>query len=138
MRYALVSPGGVAVTILEGHPDDWPDLRDAGVLLQVDDAARPGWVLLDGTPAPPAAQQRRVLTPLEFRRRFTAAEQLAITLAASRGLERDDATLQVWLDNLSAARDVDLENPELAAGLALLVGLGLLASERVPELLDTG
>ena len=77
----------------------------------------------------------RSLPALAFRRRFTPEERAAITLAASRGLEAGDATLQVWLDDLNSATEVRLDNPEIADALDMLVEAGLLAPERKAVLL---
>lgn len=85
-------------------------------------------------PPPPAAP--RVLPALDFRRqRFTQAERQAITLAASRGLEAGDATLQLWLDDLAAAGVVNLDSPEVAARLADLEALELIGPGRAAEIL---
>lgn len=43
MRYALVDVGRSAVTFLSGSPDDYPDLRDAGVLVPAGDEVEVGW-----------------------------------------------------------------------------------------------
>ena len=86
---------------------------------------------IDGVP--PTA--RRSIPALDFRRRFTPAERAAVTLAASRGLEQGDATLQVWLDDVNAALAVHLDQPEVAEGIAALVTVGLIAPERVAEIL---
>lgn len=85
--------------------------------------------------APRAPPEPRSITALEFRRRLTAAERSAITLAASRGLEQGDATLQLWIDDLNSALAVPLDSAEAAQGLAGLVALGLLDAGRVEELL---
>lgn len=102
----------------------------------VDDILRGGGMaaleIIDTPAAPPP---RRAVTALEFRRRFTDAERAAITLAASRGLEQGDPTLQIWLDDLAAAGEVNLDAAEVATGLGLLVTSGLLAPERVAEIL---
>jgi hypothetical protein len=72
----------------------------------------------------------RTVPALAFRRRFTPEERAAITLAASRALEANDATLQVWLDDLNSAAEVDPAGPEIAAAVDMLVANGLLAPER--------
>ena len=82
-----------------------------------------------------AAKLPRTLPALAFRRRFTPKERAAITLAASRALEAGDATLQVWLDDLSSAAELDLDHPEIATALDMLLAGGLLAPDRKAELL---
>ena len=86
---------------------------------------------IDATPAPAP----RAIPALDFRRRFTPAERAAVTLAASCALEQGDATLQVWLDDVNAALAVHLDHPEVAEGIGALVTAGLIAPERVVEIL---
>ena len=81
------------------------------------------------------AKLPRTLPALAFRRRFTPKERAVITLAASRAMEADDATLQVWLDDLNSAGEIDLDHPEIAAALDMLAAGGLLAPDRKAELL---
>lgn len=83
-------------------------------------------------PSPPAAS--RIITPREFRMRFTATERATITLAASQALIAGDATLQVYLDDLSSATEIDLDHPEITAGLDALVDAELLTSARRDEM----
>jgi hypothetical protein len=89
--------------------------------------------IIDTPDAPPASA--RTVSAFAFRRRFTQAERAAITLAASQALDAGDATLQVWLDDLSSTQAVELDNPELAAGLALLVEHKVIDEARVAEVL---
>jgi len=73
-------------------------------------------------PAPPA---RRIIPPLEFLLRFTAAERTAIRAAASASPELAD-----WIDQARFAREIDLDAPTTAAGLDALVAAGLLTADR--------
>lgn len=86
----------------------------------------------DPPPRPPSA---RAIPALAFRRRFTGDERAAITLAASRGLERGDATLQLWIDDLNATDGVDLDHAEVIEVVTALVQAGLLDAERVAAIL---
>lgn len=136
MRYAQIDRAGHALTFLEGKPDDWPDLAAAGVLQPCGPDVAAGW-RWDGSEfvPPPVAAPDRVVAAQAFRRRFSGAERTAITLAASRGLEQGDATLQVWLDDLNSATEVSLDSPDLREGLGALVAAGLLTEERLSQLL---
>jgi hypothetical protein len=71
----------------------------------------------------PAA--RRVIPPLEFLQRFTAAERTTIRAAAAASPELAD-----WIDQARFAREIDLDAPTTAAGLDALVGAGLLPVDR--------
>lgn len=84
----------------------------------------------ENAPLPP-----RNVSALAFRRRFSDQERAAITLAASRGLELGDATLQLWIDDLNAAGSIDLDLAAVAEGLQALAEAGLIAAERVAEIL---
>jgi hypothetical protein len=73
-------------------------------------------------PAPPA---RRIIPPLEFLQRFTAAERAAIRAAAAASPDLAD-----WIDQARFAREIELDGPATAAGLDALVAAGLLTAER--------
>jgi len=85
------------------------------------------WVAEGGQVEPPATgpASPRLLPPLEFRDRFTPAEEVAITEAAMAA-----APLRVWLDRLNAATYVDLDEPRTVEGLTVLESAGLLAPGR--------
>jgi len=84
--------------------------------------------------APPAPVPP-MITPREFRLRFTLAERAALTLAASQTLLQGDPSLQVFLDDLSAAQTVDLAHPEILAGMDAIVAADLISRARADEIL---
>jgi hypothetical protein len=107
------------------------------------EAVQPGWIF-NGTNfsapivAAPELVPVTVVTARTFRERFTRAERGAITLAASKALDAEDPTLQVFVDDLNAAGNiVDLNHPDLLAGVALLVDLKLITPQRAEQLLST-
>lgn len=116
-RFTIGVPAPIAAPIVE-------DIIRGGGMAAVE--------IVDTPAAPPPS---RAVTALEFRRRFTDAERAAITLAASRGLEQGDPTLQIWLDDLAAAGTVNLDAAEVSTALDMLVTTGLLAAERLAEVL---
>lgn len=79
-------------------------------------------------PEEPPPRPMRKIAALAFRRRLGPERLAAITIAAGAALRADppDATLQVMLDNLTAARFVVLDDPETIAGLQQLRDAGLL------------
>ncbi|MGG5811484.1 hypothetical protein [Falsiroseomonas sp. CW058] len=91
----------------------------------------------DPPPSPPAPPIRRIRT-LAFRRRLSPASRAAITLAASQAMEGGSAELQMFLDDLAASREVDLDDPEIAAGVATLRGAGLVTPAEAAALLADG
>lgn len=88
------------------------------------------------TPVAPPPIRR--IAPLAFRRRLGAGTRAALTLAASRALEAGDATLQTWLDDVSACRVVDLDDPELHAAVATLRAADLITEAQSTALLADG
>lgn len=142
-RFALTDPAAPAPRDVLGWYDTdlfyYPTLPDG--LIPVPDETwerrldRPQCVADDGTfvdapEPPPAPVILRMLDALEFRRRLTLAERGAITLAAAQALAAGDPSLQVGLDDLSAARQVDLDDPELGDWLDRMVAAELLTPAR--------
>ena len=80
---------------------------------------------LDAWSAAANPRSARVIAPLEFLLRFTAAERTAIRAAAAVSPELAD-----WIDQARFAREIELDAPNTAEGLNALVGAGLLTPER--------
>lgn len=135
-RYAQIA-GGVVVAFLPGPPERWPDLHAAGALVPAWDDVGLGWVWDGAALTPPPARVAPPVSASDFAGRFTDAERGAITLAASRALEVDDPTLQLWLDDLSRAKEVHLDSPKVLAGLNYLVehAIGGITQERIDAIL---
>lgn len=77
-------------------------------------------------PAPPV----RVITPREFRLRFTDAEQDAIDTAAM-----SDKDVFKWRMRAAEAQEIDLDLDETNLGLQFLASKDLIAAERITVLL---
>lgn len=86
--------------------------------------------LADTTPAPLSYTIRT----LAWRRRLTDAEIGGVTLAASRAMEAGDPTLQVFLDDLGRATEVDLADPHFLGGLRFVSSVGLIDPSRITAL----
>lgn len=71
-----------------------------------------------------------VITSAAFIRRFTATEYGAILAAAEESPE-----VAALVDGLTASPNVALNDPRLEPGLQQLAAAGLIAEERIPELL---
>ena len=91
------------------------------VALQVGDTAdysRKRWngsAFIDIPPAPV-----RVISPVDFARRFTLAEEAAIdTLADTNRI------VKIWRYRLTLAQRVDLDHADVAAGLAYIKSVGI-------------
>jgi len=78
---------------------------------------------------PPAV---RIITKLEFRRRFTLTERIALDAAPTNAAL--DATLRATLftmtKDLELAESINLDDPDVVAGLALIESAGLIAAGR--------
>lgn len=77
----------------------------------------------DDLPAVPALPEPRTLSVQDFRSRFTDAELAGVVSSA-------DVAVKVLLVKLQTRADVDLADPQIAAGLDLLVSKGLLTAAR--------
>jgi integrase len=72
----------------------------------------------------------RPLTPLEFMERFTKTERKDI-----RAKSRTNDDLEDFFDLLRAATHVHVDDPRVAAGMDLVVSLGLVTAARKAEVL---
>ncbi len=90
------------------------------------------WLAAGNTPEPadPVPVPLRVVTPREFRLRFTAQEQAAIMAAAMQ-----DVDVLAWRLAAAEAQEVDLDHPDTVAGVQFLVARGLITASRAGELL---
>lgn len=82
-------------------------------------------------PAPPEPFSKTRFSVLDFRDRFTHAEQLAI-----RQAQFEDMEVGLVYDNFQAAQYIDIEDPRVAAGLDLYEAKNLLEPGRKTELLE--
>lgn len=146
MYHASIDSGGRATAFwhsdLHAPPADAIPIGDDTWAAWIADTAGQRW---DGTrlvpcdpPPPPPAPPIRMITPLAFRRRIGPERRAAITLAASQAMQAGDATIQTWLDDLAASRVVDLDDPELLAGVAVLLGADLITAAERDALLADG
>src|SRR5690606_32701440 len=87
---------------------------------------------VDPDPVPePEPQPVKVFSTRDYLKRFTRDEY-----AAARTSSNID--VQWMLDNLIAAQYVDINDPEVSAGLDLLVAEGIITKQRKAELLAPG
>ena len=72
----------------------------------------------------------RTITKLEYLRRFTTAERVAIRAAASANPVLDD-----YLKLMELAQEINLDDPDTIAAVQMLEQSGLIASGRAAEVL---
>jgi hypothetical protein len=76
------------------------------------------------------------LTRLEFRWRYTLAEQIAINVATETHADATvRATLRALAASLAEATEVDVTDPRTIQGVQYHATLGLIAPARVAEIL---
>ncbi|AOV01898.1 hypothetical protein N5K37_15275 [Delftia tsuruhatensis] len=149
-HYAQLTPAGVAFAITETHAElNAPDLLplpryDTSVLgrrwtgTHWEDVAQalPEDQAASNEPAP------RHITPHALRRRFTVVERTALEWAVVDRAEAGEAdrlnaaTLRSLLKDIEQARQLDLDDPELADSLRQFEAFGLIAAGRAQEILD--
>jgi len=83
------------------------------------------------------------LTRLAFRNRFTSAEKVALEIAAlddpaaAMPARQQAAAVRAYLADVAAATYIDLGREDLRSGVMALEAMGLLATGRGLEILDT-
>lgn len=102
--------------------DGYPGLTDAEVSAEI---ARLSAQAAAQVPAPTTPAASKKLTKLAFMSLFTDGELVGIYQAA-----RQSVAVEVWLDKLKLADDVDIADPRTTVGVQNLVGAGLLTQAR--------
>ena len=95
--------GRTHITLLAGDTTDYGGQRWTGTVFEP-------------IPRPPV----RVLSPLDFARRFTLAEEGAIDTLATTNV-----TVKAWARRLSLSTSVNLDHADVAGGLAYLKSIGI-------------
>ena len=106
-------------------------LKDGNVILADADfiaAHHPDAVLQEDDALPEIKQP---ISVLDFRNRFTQAEKIAIYTAA-----KSVVAIQVWIDDLASAKDVNVTHDQTIAGINALESAGLIAKGRAAEILN--
>lgn len=78
----------------------------------------------------PVVPVQRTTTKLEYLRRFTTEERVAIRSAAASNPVLDD-----YLKLMELAQEINLDDPDTVAAVAMLEQAGLIASGRAAEVL---
>jgi hypothetical protein len=114
LRYALQE--GKAIDRFPGKTDE-----EVLALISAEQAAQ----------APPAPAPQKVITKLAFMNRFTMEELAAVYTAA-----KTQVIVEVFLDKLKIAEEVNLADTQTISGLQALAASGLLTETRVMEVLQ--
>ena len=78
----------------------------------------------------PVIQPQRTITKLEYLRRFTTDERVAIRAAAA-----SNPVLADYLQLMELAQEINLDDPDTVAAVAMLEQAGLIAAGRAAEVL---
>lgn len=130
--YAYVQPDTAVYTTIQG-PDGFSPSEcyrgplPSGEWVVATDDILPGDTYVDGAfvKAPRPIQP---ITKLQFLRRFTAEERIAIRAST-------DPVIVDFMALLDLAEDVRVDDPDTTAAVAYLTALGLLATDRDAEIL---
>lgn len=136
--FAIIENGVVSNAILA---EAWPDGID---ITDVVPRPGPGWSYDGQVFAPPAenTSASRSITRLAFRQRFTQAELIAIEIAclddpsAPIQQRQQAAALRVMQRQVNEATYIDLDQPDIRAGVQQLEAAGLIVPGRAAQILD--
>jgi len=133
MEYALIEEGLVTNVIVS----DLENLPTSGMWIDITENPEVGigWayngsIFIAPVVDAPIPEPVTILTLLAFRSRFTLAEKQVIYTAAETSVD-----VRIFLDDLSAASKIDLEDLRTIDGVESLEASGLLAMGRAAEIL---
>ena len=133
MEYALIEEGLVTNVIVS----DLENLPTSGMWIDITENPEVGigWayngsIFIAPVVVAPIPEPVTILTLLAFRSRFTLAEKQVIYTAAETSVD-----VRIFLDDLSAASKIDLEDLRTIDGVESLEASGLLAMGRAAEIL---
>lgn len=110
MKYQINSTGAVILAdkafVDQYHAGDYTEVQDASTV------------------------RKRILSKLEYMNRFTNDELAAIYTAAKTVVQ-----VEIWLEKFKLASEVDLDYPDVKAGLMALEVYQLIAQGRAAEIL---
>lgn len=94
-------------------------------------------IAVDPPPAPPPPPIRTIRA-LAFRERLPEARRRDIAVAAVQAAAAGEGHLHTWLLDQAAASVTDLDDPRVQAGVAELLGAGLITTAERDALLADG
>ena len=126
MRFAIINQANIVVNVgLADSPmgEDWI----------ASDTAGPGWTYANGVftpPEPVTPPPVRELQKVEYLKRFTQEERIAIRTSA-----KVNAVAEDYIELMNAATVVHLDDPDTIKGVNTLEAAGLLAPGRAAQIL---
>lgn len=90
-----------------------------------------GKLISVSTEDPTQPNPSRIISKLSFMRRFTLDEMTAVYNAA-----KSNTTIEVWIDEVKVADNINLDDADLVSGVNQLEKVGVIASGRALEILN--
>lgn len=131
--YAYIQPDTTVYTVIQG-PDGFSPAEcyrgplPAGEWVLAPDDIEPGDIYAAGAFVK-AQRPAQPITKLQFLRRFTAEERIAIRASS-------DPIIVDFMALLDLAEEVRVDDPDTTAAVAYLTAMGLLAAGRDAEILE--
>lgn len=127
MQYAIIENGKVVNIAEAAFPiaGNWVQSDAAAIGDDYDEQT--------GEFSRPEAQvvaEPRILTRLQFRNRFTSGEKVAIYMKAETSVQ-----IRIFLDDVNAAEEIDLDDTATIAGVQALEAAMLIGAGRAAEIL---
>ena len=151
--YAQINESGICTAVTETHSTlpvasniiaiDGLHDEYTGKLYDAEASAAAGAPVFVDAPAQPLGDSPRRITKLAFRNRFTKAEKAGIEFAALDdptapiAQRQQAAALRADLKDQEQATFIDLDGEDTRTGVLTLEMVGLIASGRAVEILDT-
>lgn len=135
-KFAQIDPNtGAVLTLLDGDENNWPDLKKAGVVKRYTGKLDPGAVWDGSKFVVPEVVPVRVVSPMEFRRRFTNEERRLITQAAVNTALEGDTDIQEAVDEMGLGPEVSLDSEDAARWMRVFIKADLINRRRADEIL---
>jgi hypothetical protein len=131
MRYAMVHGNEIA-EVINYSPVGRYTAEVAAMFVEIPDKDEDivGLVYPEIVLPAPVQEVKPPLSVLDFRNRFTQAEKIAIYTAA-----KSVVAIQVWIDDLASAKDVNVTHTQTIEGINALESAGLIGAGRAAEIL---
>ena len=132
MRYAMVH-GNTIVEVIDYSPVGRYTAEVANLFIEIPDKDEDivGLVYPEVVPLVVEPEIKQPISVLDFRNRFTQDEKIAIYTAAKQAV-----AIQVWIEDLGAAKDVNVTHDQTIAGVNALESAGLIGVGRAAEILN--